>query len=613
VLALLVIFTVLGVWYYLHTGNEEEPGSGERSKDLGLAHVNGLEGKDRETWYHLSQGTEFFPLHFLLALNDADTGKPFMSDLERFGFIPDAIGPNNPYGLPVGMTADTTRDLRFGKVVMVGINCSACHTASLEIGGRPVLRADGGTNMFDSDRFRKSLMNSAQNTIDSPVELAAFFGRLLRQSLKEGFDMAGAKGGLLTAQLAKKLADRIERVFDAVETREKLLTEKLTALIAQELKEKPLDLRRGLVIRAEDGNRKHATAKVHVKLKSSLAAGQTAFNPDALLQPGPLAEEVIICLRLLRARLQTLKTAVHPAETTPSFGRVDAFGNARNTLFPENAGPLTAPVRYPFIWTIKDHLTWYHWDGNTQSRLERNTGEALGVGAIVDLETFESTIRFDNLDTLEKLAMRLTPPRWPTKFGDIDQRKATEGAKHFDIFCAKCHAGAKSDGSVIVPLGAIKTDGGRAKNVRQPLGKEEFYEAQSRILKGVIGKAGLQTDRSKILWRPSKDLEPTLPEGYANRAIPAVWASPPYLHNGSVPNLYQLLLPWEKRDKTFPIGHREYDVKHLGYVLKPARTLFVYDTSLPGNSNTGHSGTAYGTDQLTDEQRWELIEYLKTR
>src|SRR5947209_15864487 len=50
----------------------------------GLARGNGLEGNDRDTWYHLSQGTEFFPLSFLRALNDAKTGAPFMTDLERF-------------------------------------------------------------------------------------------------------------------------------------------------------------------------------------------------------------------------------------------------------------------------------------------------------------------------------------------------------------------------------------------------------------------------------------------------------------------------------------------------------------------------------------------------
>src|SRR5262249_3376556 len=144
--------------------------------------------------------------------------------------------------------------------------------------------------------------------------------------------------------------------------------------------------------------------------------------------------EVITSLRLLRARLETLKAIDHSQKTLPGFGRVDAFGGARNTLFPNNKEPLDAPVRYPFIWTIKDQLKWYHWDGNTQSVLERNTGEALGVGAVLNLKTHDSTIRFDNLAILEKLAKQLTPPIWPKKLGDIDQKKAAAGAKHFEQF-----------------------------------------------------------------------------------------------------------------------------------------------------------------------------------
>ena len=60
------------------------------------------------------------------------------------------------------------------------------------------------------------------------------------------------------------------------------------------------------------------------------------------------------------------------------------------------------------------------------------------------------------------------------------------------------------------------------------------------------------------------------------------------------------------------MGHREYDPKHLGYTLKPARTVFKYDTDAPGNGNSGHTGQRYGTE-ITEDQRWELIEYLKTR
>ena len=95
---------------------------------------------------------------------------------------------------------------------------------------------------------------------------------------------------------------------------------------------------------------------------------------------------------------------------------------------------------------------------------------------------------------------------------------------------------------------------------------------------------------------------------YAGRPLTGVWASPPYLHNGSVPTLYHLLLPAAKRPTTFPLGHREYDPVKVGYVTEVAgKSRFVMDTTQDGNHNTGHE---YGTD-LSEDDRMALLEYLK--
>ena len=177
----------------------------------------------------------------------------------------------------------------------------------------------------------------------------------------------------MTDQLAKTLAAKVARAFDAVGRRRKGICGKaLQELISQELKEEPLDLTDGLVTRRDDPKLGEATAKIHARIKSALAKGQAQLNPEALLEAGPLAHEVITSLRLLRARLKALEALDQSAKTQPGFGRVDAFGGARNTLFPNNREPLDAPVRYPFIWTIKQ-LKWYHWDGNTNSILEPQT------------------------------------------------------------------------------------------------------------------------------------------------------------------------------------------------------------------------------------------------
>jgi hypothetical protein len=123
--------------------------------------------------------------------------------------------------------------------------------------------------------------------------------------------------------------------------------------------------------------------------------------------------------------------------------------------------------------------------------------------------------------------------------------------------------------------------------------------------------------------------------GYKPRPLEGVWATPPFLHNGSVPTIYQMLLPPEQRSKRFFVGRRDYDAKHLGYVTEPANTReddgFWLDTSEAGNHNTGHAFVATPAQLqaehadpkghplppgvigplLSDDERWAILEYLK--
>jgi hypothetical protein len=90
-----------------------------------------------------------------------------------------------------------------------------------------------------------------------------------------------------------------------------------------------------------------------------------------------------------------------------------------------------------------------------------------------------------------------------------------------------------------------------------------------------------------------------------------IWATAPYLHNGSVPNMYELLLSPDKRSPSFMVGSRKYDPEKVGYVTTESPykdgTLVVGPGAQPGNSNAGHD---YSGD-LTDDQRKALLEYLK--
>ena len=117
----------------------------------------------------------------------------------------------------------------------------------------------------------------------------------------------------------------------------------------------------------------------------------------------------------------------------------------------------------------------------------------------------------------------------------------------------------------------------------------------------------------KIVKKGDEVIEKTL-LAYKARPLNGIWTGAPYLHNGSVPNLYQLLLPPEKRDKTFYIGTWEFDPVNVGYVSTKTPGSFLFDTTLKGNSNAGHEyGTGeYGKDPFTEDEIWAFIEYMKT-
>jgi hypothetical protein len=113
---------------------------------------------------------------------------------------------------------------------------------------------------------------------------------------------------------------------------------------------------------------------------------------------------------------------------------------------------------------------------------------------------------------------------------------------------------------------------------------------------------------------------------YKARPLEGIWATPPFLHNGSVPTLYELLLPADQRRKKFPVGRKEFDPIRVGiYAQTLTRSSWWFDASIPGNLNIGHefrggykpwapcAPPAHGVigPELTDEQRWAIIEYLK--
>ena len=115
--------------------------------------------------------------------------------------------------------------------------------------------------------------------------------------------------------------------------------------------------------------------------------------------------------------------------------------------------------------------------------------------------------------------------------------------------------------------------------------------------------------------------------GYRPRPLEGVWATAPFLHNGSVPTLYELLGPDDERAMTFHVGRKEYDPQNLGLETGAFKGAFLFDTRLTGNSNRGHSfDDGMCSDgiigfqrkdepgycrRFTEHERRALLEYLK--
>ncbi len=322
-----------------------------------------------------------------------------------------------------------------------------------------------------------------------------------------------------------------------------------------------------------------------------------------------MLREAVTKLRLFKARVAfivQLASRMDVESTPPGFGRIDAFGGARNLLFAGHARAPNAPVSYPHLWNF-ERVSWLHWDANTTSVLERNIGQALGLGAVFDRTTFASTVSVVNLHRLEELAKKIKPPRWEDAVGPIDEAKATRGAQLFTEHCASCHA---AGAEVEAELSDIGTDPHRAVNFAAPVGTVANDRAIADVVGNIKRKAfdekGLTDAQRKVLdggresvWRVTSR--------YVARPLIGTWATAPFLHNNSVPTLADLLLPPEQRPAQFHVGSAEYDTERLGFVTTAGPVSFPFDTKTPGNSNAGHN---YGT-KLSAADRSSLLEYLK--
>jgi mono/diheme cytochrome c family protein len=303
-----------------------------------------------------------------------------------------------------------------------------------------------------------------------------------------------------------------------------------------------------------------------------------------------------------RLKLQTLdlRNRIEPllGDRVPRWGRgrVDTFNPYKAIQFnwPLERLPRTELIGasdFPSLWNQRPREGMQlHWDGDNDSVDERNLSAGLGAGIT------PVTVDHAGLGRVRDWIWTLPPPQYPYA---IDAALAARGEPLYRAACLECHGDHRFRDGVIsgARIGTVV----RASDIGTDRHRLDSYTSTF-----AANQYSLFPDSEYRFKRFRKT------DGYANHPLDGIWARAPYLHNGSVPTLRDLLEPPERRPQVFYRGYDVYDRVRVGFVTDVAeergRRFTRYDTTVPGNSNAGH---VYGTT-LSEEEKQAIVEYMKT-
>jgi hypothetical protein len=526
-------------------------------------------------FYFNSQGSQILPYDWFLALEQPDSATLLRDNqnILKYRYLAQNSGPLNLDGLPVGFVAGKGTGRTW-----LGLTCAACHTAEVRL-GTTAYRIDGGPTGGDIQAFLSDLTRALQQTQNDPAKFGRFAANILGSINTPGNQAE------LKAQL-------------------------------------------GIVI----------AARVGYNLRNF-----PGFDPASSAATAPTRY----------ARLDAVGAIVNEVY----YHAVKAADLTSPTVATK---PADAPVSYPFLWDTPQHDV-VQWLGIAKNggpldifTLSRNVGEVLGVFADFAIPEdpsllnlgYSSSVKMTEITGLENLLKSLWSPLWPDDFPKIDQAAAAQGAQLYQTNCVSCHAlidRTDPNRKIIAVMNDSGTDPGSAENFftrTGPSGKlngvnanfvpftakiPPVASADTMLANEVIGVilGGYKQAPPDELKQLRFQTPPTntgltaavVRQGakYKGRPLNGIWATAPYLHNGSVPNLDSLLQPAAKRPVSFSIGVRTFDPVHVGFLTNvPGFPQFNVNnpdgTPIPGNSNAGHE---FGAN-LSDQERGQLLEYLKT-
>lgn len=284
-------------------------------------------------------------------------------------------------------------------------------------------------------------------------------------------------------------------------------------------------------------------------------------------------------------------------------GRDDPMNLTKYFMTTQPLDDTVGQADFPSNWNLQSRKgtnLFLNWSCDTPSAHSVLIDSALGLGAAPDKKS-RLTYPLDwldwqlkrrawfvkRMDDLDNFLSLLPPPKYPFA---IDAALVAQGKPVYQKYCAECHDVGAPRTSKPMPIAEIGTD-------RERL--DTWTKAAADQANAVVKSLGIN--------RPDMVKN----GGYCSPPLDGIWMRAPYLHNGSVPTLRDLLEPTEKRPKVFYRGYDVFDPVNVGFISSGAtaeRQGWKLDVTVRGEGNQGHN---YGLD-LSDADKQALVEYLKT-
>lgn len=573
-------------------------------------------------WFESTQGSRLVPLRWLLALEDAASTDRFLSDqnITRLGYIPyDLEYGEEPLRLPRGFVIDRQDDSNFSFTKLrwksgqrndeewVGLTCAACHTGQIRYANR-VMTVIGGPGGADFQGF----LESFQAALTAAITVADKFDRFAAAVLREENTpenrqkLVAAADSLRVFHATSAALNRTTVVYGPgrVDAVGHILNKVAQISGAPVPKANPASapVSYPFLWNVPQHDRVQWNGMVENEKAPGLGGGGLDYgalgrNTGEVIgvfadikpvpNPGKLTGYVTsINVKNLDGLEQGLKTLL-PPKWPKLLGDVDAARVAQGQkLFAEKG-------------CDDCHVLLDREDLNTPivanmariSRSERRATADSPATIATDPMMACNTYQFRSSSGVMQGTSRL--------FGERSLAEEDYLSEMLGIAVERALLARKPEiaGQAFKGVFGVRT-------LPEPAVPRHGWKL---AIKGIFRTIEAEDRRIEDCYRQSKNVE-TL--AYKARPLTGIWATAPYLHNGSVPTLFDLLLEPDKRPKTFRVGTEEFDPVKVGFVTAPRTDNdFTFDVSVRGNSNQGHE---YGVGRLTDIERMALVEYMKT-